>query len=86
MGSPIPPRTPVRLRLWGVSEAAIARARADCARHEAYPTWEIAVTERNTGHPSTIMPADREAIAQRAGAGWAWAAYRLRGAAPRRPL
>lgn len=69
------PRHPVRLRLWGATDNDVQGAAQNVRYHPDYNRWAISDTNQDITRCTTIQPNDPNAIAQRAGYGWAWAIY-----------
>lgn len=55
-------RTPVRLRVWGLSEWDATRARQDATVEAAERDWEIVKVESSTGRPNPLRPRDYSAL------------------------
>lgn len=72
------PQTRVRLCLWGATDRDVDGAAANVRYHPDVDGWDICGTEQTVSRCTTIARNDPQALAQRAGYGWAWAIYPAR--------
>jgi len=76
LGAPQPPRIPVRLVVWGVTEADVEHAIRKASQAEQRNTWEIVgEPDRRRGTTCAITGDEGPTIAQKAGYHWAYAIY-----------
>lgn len=76
LGAPQPPRLPVRLVVWGVTDADVEHAIRKASQAERRHTWEfIGEPDRHRSTTCAITDDDGPTIAQKAGYHWAYAVY-----------
>lgn len=76
LSAPQPPRLPVRLVVWGVTDADIEHAIRKASQAERRNSWEfIGEPERHRSTTCTIADDDGPTVGQKAGYHWAYAVY-----------
>lgn len=72
-------RFPVRLLVWGITEADQDRAISEAGKGWGRELWQFTDIERLTGTANPLPKYDRHALAAGSAFGWAYIAYAYRG-------
>ena len=73
-----PPRTPVRLVVWGQSQPDADDGEHNARLYISADLWLIIEVKRLIGGVCPTFPEDRAHVASGADYGWSWVAYRTR--------
>jgi hypothetical protein len=72
----VPPRSPVRLRVWGATPAEQEQAIRKAGQGWGRNSWDFVATERLDGAVCPLDLHDGKSIAAESGYGWAYVVYR----------